>query len=282
LLKKGTLKKGTKAWSAQGGPAASGAPTNSFGFPVPSGAFSGITYRAAPAYPLTPCGGLAAAVQSTSLPGGIEEAYNRGRFSSTRRSTVEARPMPSEGSVTCLLAPAQAGDPAAVQRLWERYFRRLVGLARQWLHGAAPAGGDAEDVALSAFTSFWRNAERGRFPQLADRDGLWRLLVVITARKAAHVLRDEQHEPQAPGGEAAPDLERLLSREPTPELAAQLAERYRRLLEGLGDRDLESVAVWRMEGYTVEEIAARLGCVARTVKRKLGLIRGIWEGEVER
>ena len=190
--------------------------------------------------------------------------------------------MPSEGSVTCLLAPAQAGNPAAVQQLWERYFRRLVGLARQRLHGAAPAGGDAEDVALSALASFCRNAERGRFPQLADRDGLWRLLMVITARKAAHVLRDERHEPQALGGEAAPDLERLLSREPTPELAAQMAERYRRLLEGLGDRDLESVAVWRMEGYTVEEIAARLGCVARTVKRKLGLIRGIWEGEVGR
>jgi RNA polymerase sigma factor (sigma-70 family) len=188
--------------------------------------------------------------------------------------------MPSEGSVTCLLAPAQAGDPAAVQQLWERYFRRLVGLARKRLRGAAPAGGDAEDVALSAFTSFWRNAERGRFPQLADRDGLWRLLVVITARKAAHLLRDEQHEPQAPGGAAGPDLERLLSRGPTPELAAQMAERYRRLLESLGDRDLELVAVWRMEGYTVEEIAARLGCVARTVKRKLGLIRDIWEGEV--
>ena len=187
--------------------------------------------------------------------------------------------MPSKGSVTCLLAPVQAGDPAAVQQLWERYFLRLVGLARQWLHGAAPAGGDAEDVALSAFTSFWRNAERGRFPQLADRDGLWRLLVVITARKAAHLVRDERHEPRAPGGEAGPDLERLLSREPTPELAAQLAERYRRLLEGLGDRDLESVAVWRMEGYTVEEIAARLGYATRSIKRKLQTIRAIWEQE---
>ena len=188
--------------------------------------------------------------------------------------------MPSKGSVTCLLAPLQAGDPAAVQQLWERYFERLVGLARKKHLRAAPPGGDEQDVALSALASFCRNAERGRFPLLADRDGLWRLLVTITARKAAHVLRDERHEPQALGGEAAPDLERLLSREPTPELAAQMAERYRRLLDSLGDRDLELVAVWRMEGYTVEEIAARLGCVARTVKRKLGLIRDIWEGEV--
>jgi DNA-directed RNA polymerase specialized sigma24 family protein len=187
--------------------------------------------------------------------------------------------MPSKGSVTCLLASAQAGDPAAVQQLWERYFLRLVGLARQRLRGAAPAGGDAEDVALSAFTSFWRNAERGRFPLLADRDGLWRLLVVITARKAAHLLRDERHEPQAPGGEAAPDLEQLLSREPTPELAAQVAESYRRLLDSLGHRDLESVAVWRMEGHTVKEIAARLEYDERSIKRKLHIIRGIWERE---
>jgi RNA polymerase sigma factor (sigma-70 family) len=187
--------------------------------------------------------------------------------------------MPSKGSVSCLLAPLQAGDPAAVQQLWERYFLRLVGLARQKLHGAAPAGGDAEDVALSAFTSFWRNAERGRFPLLADRDGLWRLLVVITARKAAHLLRDEGHEPQAVGGDAGPDLEQFLSREPTPEMAAQMAERYRRLLESLGDRDLELVAVWRMEGLTVKEIADRLEYDERTIKRKLNIIRGIWEQE---
>jgi RNA polymerase sigma factor (sigma-70 family) len=187
--------------------------------------------------------------------------------------------MASKGSISCLLAPVQAGDPAAVQQLWERYFHRLVGLARKKLRGAVPAGGDAEDVALSAFASFWRNAERGRFPLLADRDGLWRLLMVITARKAAHLLRDEQHEAQAAGGEAGPDLERFLSREPTPELAAQMAERYRQLLASLGERDLELVAVWRMEGLTVKEIADRLQYDERTIKRKLRIIRGIWEKE---
>jgi DNA-directed RNA polymerase specialized sigma24 family protein len=184
--------------------------------------------------------------------------------------------MPSQGSVTCLLAPVQAGDPAAVQQLWERYFGRLVGLARKRLQGTAPGGGDEQDVALSALASFCRNAERGRFPQLADRDGLWRLLVVITARKAARLVRDERHEPRAPG-EAGPDLEQFLSREPTPEMAAQMAEDYRSLLDSLGDRELEWVAVWRMEGLTVEEIAARLGYVTRSIKRKLQTIRAIWE-----
>src|SRR5205085_531840 len=83
------------------------------------------------------------------------------------------------------------GDAAAVQGLWERYFRRLVALARKKLADAPRRAADEEDVALSAFDSFCRNAERGLFPQLLDRDSLWRLLVVITARKSAHLRRDE-------------------------------------------------------------------------------------------
>jgi hypothetical protein len=35
-----------------------------------------------------------------------------------------------DGSVTRWLAPLQEGDPAAVQQLWDRYFHRLVDLAR--------------------------------------------------------------------------------------------------------------------------------------------------------
>jgi hypothetical protein len=34
-----------------------------------------------------------------------------------------------------------------------------------------------------------------------------------------------------------------------------------------------------MEGYTNEEIAARLGCGLRTVARKLEIIRTAWQDE---
>jgi DNA-directed RNA polymerase specialized sigma24 family protein len=191
--------------------------------------------------------------------------------------------MPSEGSVTRWLGQLKAGDAAAAQPLWERYVRRLAGLARQKLRGRPGRAADEEDVALSAFDSFCRNAEQGRFPELADRDGLWRLLVVITARKAAHLRRDEGRAKR--GGAAAAEsedvsLDRIISREPTPEFAAQAAEEYERLLGLLGDPELASVAVWRMEGYSVDDIAARLGYAPRSVKRKLALIRGLWEKEV--
>jgi DNA-directed RNA polymerase specialized sigma24 family protein len=191
--------------------------------------------------------------------------------------------MTSDGSVTRWLGPLQAGDPAAAQRLWERYFRRLVALARAKLNGAPRRAADEEDVALSAFDSFCRNAEQGRFPQLADRDSLWRLLVTLTARKAARQVRDEGRRKR--GGGAAPVadadavLAEALSREPSPEFAAGVAEECRRLLDRLGDRDLQAVALLRLEGYSVEEVGEKLGCAPRTVKRKLALIRTVWEKE---
>ena len=48
----------------------------------------------------------------------------------------------------------------------------------------------------------------------------------------------------------------------------------------LDDDDLRRVALDRMEGYTNDEIAARLGCARRTVARRLDVIRQTWEAEV--
>jgi DNA-directed RNA polymerase specialized sigma24 family protein len=195
--------------------------------------------------------------------------------------------MVPEGSVTRWLVPLQEGDPAAVQQLWQRYFLTLVQLARHRLRQAPPRGADEEDVALSAFDSFCRNAEEGRFPQLHDRDDLWRVLAVITARKARQLLRDEGrqkrggplHAQPATGADSASQLDQAVSPEPPPELAAQLTEEYERLLRLLDDDQLRQVAVWRMEGHTVDEIATRAGCSPRSVKRKLQLIRNLWQDE---
>jgi DNA-directed RNA polymerase specialized sigma24 family protein len=196
--------------------------------------------------------------------------------------------MEPQGSVSRWLQQLQQGEMAAAQPLWDRYFPQLVELARKKLRDA-PRRGTEEDVALSAFDSFCRNAAVGRFPQLADRDDLWRLLVVITARKAARLARDERRQKRGGGSvqpdmqpEEGPSLEQILSREPTPEFAAQAAEECQRLLSLLGERELEVVALWKMEGYTVEEIAQKLGYVPRSIKRKLRAIRSLWEKEIGR
>ena len=196
----------------------------------------------------------------------------------------------SGGSITRWLERLKAGDRAAAQKLWEEYFHRLVVLARGKLRAVPRRAADEEDVALSAFDSFCRGAERGRFPRLDDRDDLWQLLVVITARKALDLANYERR--QKRGGGTSPadssshgplgdlgqecDLEQVLGREPSPEFAAQMAEECQRLFSSLGDPELVSVAKWKMDGFTNPEIASKLNCAHRTVERKLRLIRSIW------
>jgi DNA-directed RNA polymerase specialized sigma24 family protein len=193
--------------------------------------------------------------------------------------------MASDGSITRLIVLLKDGDRDAAQPLWDTYFRRLVVLARARLRGTPRGMADEEDVALSAFDSFCRRAEHGHFPQLADRDDLWQLLFVLTVRKAIGLARHQRRARRGGGRVAsledlAPwDLDVVLGPEPTPELAAQMAEEYRRLLDRLGDESLRAVSRWKMEGWTNREIAARLGCVDHTVERKLRSIRRLWSEE---
>jgi DNA-directed RNA polymerase specialized sigma24 family protein len=202
--------------------------------------------------------------------------------------------MASKGSVSHWIDQLKAGDPAAAERLWERYFEQLVTLARIRLRSTPRRVADEEDVALSAFDSFCRGVEHGRFPELLHRDSLWRLLVTITLRKAHNLRRDEQRQKRGGGqvlGEsewrdaadsaiAEAGLDQVVGREPTPEWAAQVAEECRRLLGRLNDAALQTLALLKMEGYTNQEVAARLGCGLRTVERKLRLVRQIWGKEV--
>jgi DNA-directed RNA polymerase specialized sigma24 family protein len=198
-------------------------------------------------------------------------------------------PDESQGSITQWIADLKGGDPGAANGLWERYFTRMVELARARLKASRgrDAGSDEEDAALSAFDSLCAGLARGQFPRLSDREDLWRLLVVITTRKVMAQARRQLREkrggglvrPAADLADSGPDDDGILARavgsEPTPEFAAMVAEEYRRLLERLDDDVLRKVAVLRMEGHTSDEIAEHLGCARRTVARQLALIRRI-------
>jgi DNA-directed RNA polymerase specialized sigma24 family protein len=190
----------------------------------------------------------------------------------------------SDGSVTRWIDTLKAGDRDAAQALWNAYFQRLVTLARARLRRTARRAADEEDVALSAFDSFVRGVERGRFPRLNDRDDLWQMLFVITVRKACDLVKHEGRQVRGSGKvRTLSDLAEsgtleALGGEPSPALAAQVADECRRLLGLLPSDALREIALWKMEGYTNEEIAARLGCVRFTVDRKLRAIRQIWEG----
>ena len=196
----------------------------------------------------------------------------------------------AQQSVTVWIASLKTGDGDAARELWSRYFCDLVRLARDRLGSSPRTVADEEDAALSAFDSFCQGAAVGRFPRLDDRDDLWRLLVVITERKAFDLTQRERRKKRG-GGKLvrmsdATERERnqrgvegFACPEPTPEFAAMMADECRRLLGLLRDDSLREVARLRMENYTNEEVAGRLGCSLRSVARKLELIRRTWLAE---
>lgn len=206
--------------------------------------------------------------------------------------------MTSEGSITRWIHELRDGEEDAAERLWSRYFERMVRQAQRSLGPGPPRAGDAEDVALSAFYNFCDGAQRGDFPQLRDRDNLWPLLVAITAYKTVDLIRRENRvkrggtgKADRPGEESAAevrarrissDFQDIICREPTPEAVAETADELRRLLNLLdetGDSELRTVALRKLQGHRTTEIAEELGCVRRTVERKLRLIVQIWERE---
>jgi RNA polymerase sigma factor (sigma-70 family) len=194
----------------------------------------------------------------------------------------------SDDHVTLWLGQMTGGDPMAIQRIWETYYDRLVRLARKKLGETNRRVADEEDVALSAFHSFCQGAAAGRFPRLDDRHDLWKVLVTITARKASAQMRHGHRQKRGGGavrGESvfagadsdhAVGIGQVMGEEPTPEVAAMVAEQCEHLLNCLDNESLRQIALLKLEGYTNEEIAERLDCAPRTVERKLGRIRELW------
>jgi DNA-directed RNA polymerase specialized sigma24 family protein len=193
-------------------------------------------------------------------------------------------------SVTTWIGLLRQGDPAAAQALWQRYHTRLVHLAHDHLARRVRRVVDAEDVALEAFAGFCAEIARGRFPRVSNREDLWRLLFVLTLRRARDAARHESAERRG-GGRVVlagdlfdlpeADLDRLASPEPDPAWAAAVADEVAVLLAALPDQHLCRIARALLEGHTEVEIAVQLGCSLRTIERTRALIRQFWHERVK-
>jgi RNA polymerase sigma factor (sigma-70 family) len=200
--------------------------------------------------------------------------------------------MESGHSMTRLIKLLRAEDKTvrdmAASMIWQRYFRDLLDLARQNLDKRVRIRADEEDVLQSMFQSFCARQGRGEF-DLADRDELWRLLVTITLRKARNAVRDHRRDRRDiareqtlsvsdEGGRSVPGwaLEQMDASVPSPGEAVVLNEALELRLQSLDNPELRQIALWRLEGYTNQEIADRMGCTVRAVERKLERIRTKW------
>jgi DNA-directed RNA polymerase specialized sigma24 family protein len=201
--------------------------------------------------------------------------------------------MSSTQSVSTCIGHLKIGDLNAAQELWNRYASRLAEIARRKLRDAPVTIADEDDIAASVFRSVCRGAAAGRFADINNRDDLWWLLLAITKQKVVDQIRYESAQKRGRGnvrlevdvsssasGEPTFSLDDLVGDSPTPDLLVMLEEQSQRLLELLRDDRLRRIAVSRIEGYTVPEIADSLAVSARSVERKLQLIRKAWGREL--
>jgi RNA polymerase sigma factor (sigma-70 family) len=196
-------------------------------------------------------------------------------------------------SVTEWIGRLKAGNEDAIQKLWDRYSAKIAELARRNLTGLSKAVSDEEDVAQSVFHSICRGAAAGRFTALNSRAELWWLLLAITRQKTVNRYRSESALKRGRGrvetesalkerlqGSQPFSLDNLISSDPSPVFLVMLEEQYQSLLAGLRDDLLRLIAILRVEGYTVAEIAERLNISVRAVERKLHSIRIRWANEL--
>lgn len=198
--------------------------------------------------------------------------------------------MSTHGSVTRVAADLRSDDPSvrnrAAQQIWDRYFCKLLELARSKLHGRIRQREDEEDVLQSMYKSFCLRQQRGDY-DLANRDALWKLLVTITLNKTRNVAkeqgrqrRDPAREQSMPGDDEANSarwaLEQMEATDPSPQEAAILNEALERRLQALEDPELQQIAAFKLEGWTNPQIAERLAYTERTIERRLDRIRRIW------
>ncbi len=195
--------------------------------------------------------------------------------------------MAEDRSETQWIQDLKRGDDEGAALLWRRYFMRMARLARRKLPEGRRRAQDEHDIAIEAFQSLCEGARKGHFEDLQDREGLWKLIATITQRKVAqhqrHEMRAKRGRGEVRGHSIVDGVEEgfdwLVGKEPDPHSLQLLAEEQHRLLERLEDPLLRKIAVWKMEGWTGEEIAGKLDLTRRSVERKLNRIRTIWKEE---
>ena len=179
-----------------------------------------------------------------------------------------------------LIRGLREGDRQVVREFCEQYGTLLHELADKHLAGPLRRRVGPEDVAQSACRTFLRRAQAGEF-RLEDSESLWRLLCAITLTKVREQARFHQRRkrgldrerPLAPDGspgDAAPFEPAAPG--PTPAEAAEFADQFQQVMASLDEEERRLVDL-KLQQYTNDEAAERLGCSERTVRRLLKHVR---------
>jgi RNA polymerase sigma-70 factor (ECF subfamily) len=182
-----------------------------------------------------------------------------------------------------LLRLWQAGDESAAREIFERYFERLLALARRRISQRLASRVDPEDVVQSAFRTFFGRYKAGQFT-IQDSEDVCKLLARITVHKTLRQIafhkaakRDPSQE-AGQGSDGQAQLLEVLDREPTPEAVNAFVDQLDHFLKQLRPEDRQILEM-RMQGYNSLEIAEKLGISDRKIRRLMERVRGLAQKE---
>ena len=181
-----------------------------------------------------------------------------------------------------------AGDAEVVEEFWQEYGDRLQRLADQHLTTRLQHRVGPDDVVQSACRTFFRRARRGDF-ELADREGLWRLLCAITVTKVRQQVRFHLRQKRTPQAEVPEDgsgnssstgPRDVVDPQSPPDEAVALADQLRQVMDAL-EAEEQQVVQLRLAECSVPEVAQQMQCSERTVRRMQNRVRSRLAGMLE-
>jgi len=197
-----------------------------------------------------------------------------------------------EGSITRLLGPFRENDPDAAARIWGRYQSLLVDLASRWLGGFPRRVADEEDIAHTAFLTCWQQVTARKYPELADRQDLERILRDLV-KKAALDYKKRQKSQKRGGGQVQDESTIGIGQDSaaskgfaaiadptslTPDELAEFRSLWVRLFEELTESERQ-IAIARLADFTVtdKELAVAMKCSVSLIRLRLQAIRRKWK-----
>ena len=163
-------------------------------------------------------------------------------------------------SDAALVQAARSGESWAQTALFQRHVRAVIGLA----HRLVPHPAEVDDLVQDTFVHALNRLDSLKNPQAFAS---WIYSIVV--RTASKRLRRQRLLVKLGLRTATPiDLDQVISKQASPEVASELALVYG-MLESLPAEQRIALVLRRVEELELAEIAERMGLSVTTVKRRL-------------
>lgn len=216
---------------------------------------------------------------NSQLPIQVLECWHLNDLFPLRCARLNGVPVMTQVNSVDLLALVRDGDSQAETELFDRYLNRLIPMVEKRISPALRQRFGPEDIVQSAYRSFFSEVRNNRVT--IDESGqLWSLLAAIAINKLLGQVERHTAKKRTPAVEQRLTDDGslcnigpvVIADEPTPDQIVAIADELSRVMAMLDDTQGRMLRL-RLQGRTIEEVAAAVGRSERTVRRLLDRLR---------